>query len=218
MRITSSIPIFNRYARDYDNWYSRHVDVAEAEIRAVSKLMHGGLGLEIGVGSGFFASRLGIQMGLEPAMGMAELARGRGVDVVVGVGELMPFRDSSFDYAVIIVTICFLDDPSKTLAEVHRVLRPGGRLITCIVPRDSEHGKYYMELGKRGHRFYSAAHFYRVDEVRDILESVGFSVSGKAVAVLSRGVGDYFEEPKTVDLTEAENFGFACIEAFAIRR
>ncbi len=70
--------------------------------------------------------------------------------MVVGVGESMPLRVSSFDYAVIIVTICFLDDPRKTLTEVHRILKPGGKLITCIVPRNSEHGKYYMELGRRG--------------------------------------------------------------------
>lgn len=210
---TSSIPVFNRYARDYDDWYSRHADTAESEIRAVSMLLPRGFGIEVGVGSGFFAGRGGIPIGLEPAKAMAELARDRGVEVVGGVGESMPFRDSSFDYAVIIVTICFLDDPRKTLAEVLRILKPGGRLITCIVPRNSEHGKYYIELGRRGHRFYSMAHFYTVGEVKNVLESLGFSVSDKAVAVLSRGVGDYYEEPRVVTLREAEGFGFACIEA-----
>ncbi len=46
-------------------------------------------------------------------------------------------------------------------------------MITCIVPRNSEHGKYYMELGRRGgHRFYSVAHFYTVGEVKEVLESL----------------------------------------------
>ncbi|GAB6947880.1 methyltransferase domain-containing protein [Vulcanisaeta sp. JCM 16161] len=210
---TSSIPIFNRYARDYDGWYVKHADTAESEVKAVSMIVPRGLGIEIGVGSGFFAGRVGIPIGLEPALAMAELARDRGVDVVVGVGESMPLRNSSFDYAVIIVTICFLDDPRKTLTEVHRILKPGGKLITCIVPRNSEHGRHYMELGRRGHRFYSVAHFYTIGEVKDVLESLGFTVSDKAVAVLSRGVGDYYEEPQVVDLGRAEGFGFACIEA-----
>ncbi|WP_054843799.1 methyltransferase domain-containing protein [Vulcanisaeta souniana] len=146
---------------------------------------------------------------------MAELARDRGVDVFVGVGESMPLRDSSFDYAVIVVTICFLDNPRKTLAEVYRILKPSGRLITCIVPRNSEHGRYYMELGRRGgHRFYTVAHFYTIHELKEVLGgSLGFSVNDRAIAVLSRGVGDYFEEPRSVGLTEAENYGFACIEA-----
>ncbi|ADY01614.1 Methyltransferase type 11 [Vulcanisaeta moutnovskia 768-28] len=213
MMALSSIPIFNKYARDYDNWYVKHVDTAESEVKAVSMLVPKGLGIEIGVGSGFFAGRVGIPMGLEPAIAMAELARDRGIDVVVGVGESMPLRDSSFDYTVIVVTICFLDDPKKTLTEVHRILRPGGRLITCIVPRDSDHGRYYMELGRKGHRFYRAAHFYTVNEIKRILEPLGFSVSDRVVAVLSRGVGEYFEEPKFVKLSEAERFGFACIEA-----
>ena len=216
MIATSSIPIFNKYARDYDNWYVEHADTAEAEVKAVSMLVPKGLGIEIGVGSGFFAGRVGIPMGLEPALAMAELARDRGVDVVVGIGESMPFRDSSFDYTVVVVTICFLDDPRKTLTEVHRILKQGGRLITCIVPRDSDHGRYYVELGRKGHRFYQVAHFYTVGEVRSILEPLGFTVSDMAVAVLSRGVGDYFEEPKFVKLSEAEQFGFTCIEA--IRR
>ncbi|WP_054843800.1 hypothetical protein [Vulcanisaeta souniana] len=64
----SSIPIFNRYARDYDNWYMKHANTAESEVRAVSMLVPGGLGIEIGVGSGFFAGRVGIPIGLEPAM------------------------------------------------------------------------------------------------------------------------------------------------------
>ncbi|WP_054852968.1 class I SAM-dependent methyltransferase [Vulcanisaeta distributa] len=214
MITTSSISIFNRYARDYDNWYAKHADIAESEIRAVSMLVPKGLGIEIGVGSGFFAGRVGIPIGLEPALAMAKLARDKGVDVVVGVGgEVMPLRDSSFDYAVIIVTICFLDDPRRTLAEVYRVLKPAGKLITCVVPRDSEHGRFYMELGRKGHRFYSVAHFYTVNEVREALESLGFAVSGKAVAVLSRGVGDYSEEPQIVELHAAERFGFVCIEA-----
>ncbi len=209
----SSIPIFNRYAREYDSWYVNHMNTAESEVRAVSTLVPRGLGIEIGVGSGFFAGRVGIPVGLEPAMAMAELARDRGVDVIVGVGESIPFRDLSLDYAVMVVTICFLDDPRKTLTEVYRVLRPSGRLITCIVPRNSEHGRYYMELGRRGHRFYTAARFYTVQELKELLESLGFSVNDKAIAVLSRGVGDYFEEPRLVELTEAENYGFTCIEA-----
>ncbi|WP_243679332.1 hypothetical protein [Vulcanisaeta distributa] len=39
MITTSSIPIFNRYARDYDNWYVKHADTAESEVKAVSMLI-----------------------------------------------------------------------------------------------------------------------------------------------------------------------------------
>jgi SAM-dependent methyltransferase len=211
--VTSTVNIFNKHALDYDDWYKKHELVAEAEVRAVSALRVNGFGMEVGVGSGFFASKVGIPLGLEPALGMARLARDRGVMVVAGVGELMPVRDSSLNYVVVIVTICFLDDPRKTIHEIHRTLRPGGYLITCIVPRNSQHGKLYMELGKRGHKFYSAAHFYTVKELRELLEKIGFSIDDKAVAVLSRGVGDYYEEPQYVSLSEAENYGFTCIRA-----
>ena len=213
MTTTSTVSIFNRYALDYDYWYRKHEMVAEAEVKTVSMTKPQGFGMEVGVGSGFFASKVNIQMGLEPALGMAELARDRGVMVVAGIGESMPIRDYSLDYVVIIVTICFLDDPKKTLREVHRVLKPGGRLITCIVPRESSHGKFYMELGRRGHRFYSTAHFYTVKELVGMLREVGFVIDEEVIATLSRGVGDYYEEPKTVSLGEAEDYGFVCVTA-----
>ncbi len=217
MTTMSTVDIFNRYALDYDEWYRRHELVAMAEVRAVSMVRPEGFGMEVGVGSGFFAKNLGIPLGLEPALAMAELARDRGVMVVSGMGELMPIRDSSLDYVVMIVTICFLDDPRNTLREVRRVLRPGGRLVTCIVPRDSAHGRFYRELGGRGHRFYSAAHFYRVGEVVEMLRSLGFVVDDRAVATLSRGVGDYYEEPRIVSLEEAENYGFVCVTAHILK-
>ncbi|WP_069807639.1 class I SAM-dependent methyltransferase [Vulcanisaeta thermophila] len=208
----STSPLFNRYALDYDSWYTRHKPTAETEVRALMSFGFRGFGMELGVGSGFFAHRLGVPMGLEPAWGMAQLARGRGVWVIAGVGELMPIRDGALDYILIVVTICFLDDPRKSLRESHRVLREGGRLVTCIVPRESPHGRFYMELGKRGHRFYSAAHFYTVREVSELLREVGFRIS-RIVATLSRGLGDYEDGAYTVSVDEAERYGFVCIEA-----
>lgn len=208
----STAHIFDRYALDYDNWYVRHTITAETEINALRQFDFNGFGMELGVGSGFFAHRLGIPLGLEPALGMAALARERGIWVISGIGEAMPIRDEVLDYVVIVVTICFLDDPVKTLIEAHRVLRNGGKLITCIVPRESEHGRFYVELGKKGHRFYSHAHFYTVHELNDLLRRTGFRIN-RIIATLSRGLGDYSDKPYIVNEAEAESYGFVCIEA-----
>lgn len=49
--------------------------------------------------------------------------------VVRAPAEVLPFEDGSFDAVVSTLVLCTVEDPVKALAEVHRVLRPGGRLV-----------------------------------------------------------------------------------------
>jgi SAM-dependent methyltransferase len=59
------------------------------------------------------------------------LARRHGitVDIVDGVGELIPFPDNSFDSVHVGLVLCSVDDVAATLGEIRRVLAPGGRLV-----------------------------------------------------------------------------------------
>lgn len=50
-------------------------------------------------------------------------------DVRDCAAESLPFADASFDVAVCTLVLCSVDSPSRTLAELRRVLRPGGRLV-----------------------------------------------------------------------------------------
>ena len=54
-----------------------------------------GRGGKIGVGSGHFAAPLGISIGVEPAPRMAEQARHRGIEVLDGISEALPYDDAS---------------------------------------------------------------------------------------------------------------------------
>ncbi|MGI6656555.1 MAG: class I SAM-dependent methyltransferase [Desulfobulbus sp.] len=76
---------------------------------------------------------------------------------------------------LLVCTICFLDDPRKTLRECRRVLNDGGRLVIGFVPSDSPWGIYHSTRGKRGHTFYSSAHFYTSDEIKALAERAGFT-------------------------------------------
>ena len=69
---------FQRYTGQYENWFTEHLCVYEAELRAVKALLpEDSRGLEIGVGTGRFAKPLGIKTGLEPSVQMREIARNR---------------------------------------------------------------------------------------------------------------------------------------------
>ncbi len=57
------------------------------------------------------------------------LRHGITVDIVEGTGESIPFGDNSFDSVHIGLVLCSVDDVAATLAEIRRVLVPGGRLV-----------------------------------------------------------------------------------------
>lgn len=49
--------------------------------------------------------------------------------VVRAPAEQLPLEDDSFDFAVSTLVLCTVTDPAKALAELRRVLKPGGRLV-----------------------------------------------------------------------------------------
>jgi len=90
--------------------------------------------LEVGGGPGELAARLRDELGAEVKMldiasRMVELARARGVDAVVGDVQELPFPDESFDCALAAWMLFHVPDIDRGLAELARVLRPGGRLV-----------------------------------------------------------------------------------------
>jgi SAM-dependent methyltransferase len=165
---------FDQHVVRYERWFERHRPAYEAEVRAVRRLWPGGtLTLEIGVGTGRFAQPLGIPVGLEPSRAMALVARRRGIQVVAGVGEALPFRCACFDAALMVTTICFLDDVARALQEARRVLTAGGAMVIGFVDRDSPLGRHYYQHKRRG-VFYRIATFYSVDDVASLLRNAGF--------------------------------------------
>ena len=133
-----------------------------------------GRGIEIGVGSARFAAPLGIDVGIDPAAAMLEYARERGVNVARGVAEHLPFQDDTFDTALIVTTICFVDDIPRTLAEADRILSESGSLVIGYIDKDSPVGRIYQEKREQN-PFYKEATFVSTEELLEALEVAGFS-------------------------------------------
>ena len=178
-----NIEPFEKLTERYDDWFEEHSGVYAEELKAIRELLPDfEKGVEIGVGTGRFAQPLGIKTGLEPSPKMAEIAKKRGIDVVSGVAEALPFEDESFDFALMVTTICFVDDAQKALKEIHRILKPGGYIIVGFVDKNSPLGRLYQKNRQKS-RFYKTAHFFGSQEVLKLLEKSGFSEC-KAVQTL----------------------------------
>lgn len=210
MTSVSTANLFNRFWELYDEWYYRHRVIAENEVKLVRSMVFKHPVLEVGIGTGFFAQHVGAEYGLDPSVNMLFKAVERGIEVVQGVGERLPFRNEVFGSVLLIVTLCFVDSPSIVIAESTRVLKRGGDLIACIVPRNSSWGRKYIEEAKRGHIFYSHAKFYTIEEVSKMMESAGLKVFDvKGVLGFKPWEEPYPEEPSN----NIADRGFVCIRS-----
>ncbi len=172
---------FERYAAEYDEWFEEHRAVYESEVRALRALLPSDMAsivseesIEVGVGTGRFASPLGIPLGIEPSPTMAARSKARGIAVIRGIAEALPFTKSCFKFVLMVTTMCFLDDVSLAFREVFRVLKPRGWFILAFIDRDSPLGRIY-ERKKYDSPFYRIARFYSTDEVTDLLKFAGFN-------------------------------------------
>jgi ubiquinone/menaquinone biosynthesis C-methylase UbiE len=165
---------FDTNADRYDQWFTRHVAAYLTELSALRRLVPShGSGIEIGAGTGRFATALGVRVGLDPSLEMLQRARGRGLAVLRGVAEVLPFSDEAFDYCLIVTTICFVDNAQKMVREVRRVLKPYGSVILGFIDRESPLGQDYLDRQSEN-VFYREATFYSAQDVETLLVAEGF--------------------------------------------
>lgn len=161
-------------AARYDAWYEEHQIAYETEVAAIATILAGdGLGLEVGVGTGRFASRLGIDIGVEPARPMARMASARGVRVCLGVGESLPFRDAAFGRVLFVTALCFVDDPAHVVEEAARVLQSGGVLVVADIDPESLLGHTYQDRQATSTSLKGAT-FHAVEEIVGWMARAGF--------------------------------------------
>lgn len=177
-------------------WFDTHVDWQGKDV------------LDLGCAGGFMAEALddrGARVtGIDPAKDAIAAASahadltGREIRYDVGVGEALPYADASFDAVVCVDVLEHVQSLPQVIAEVTRVLRPGGlflfdtinrnpiaRLATITMAED------VLKLLPKG--THDPALFIKPSELRAALENAGFTV-GKMVGLGPRGIngrGDF---------------------------
>ena len=150
------------------------------ETRKALELRPGQRCLDLGAGSGVSTGELATSgayvVGADISLGMLAQGRGRSVPLLAGDAMALPFGDETFDAVTISFAIRNLADVGAGLAEMRRVLKPGGRLVVCefSTPTWEPFRTVYMEYVMRGFpllakRFASnaEAYVYLAESVRE---------------------------------------------------
>ena len=162
-------------------------------------LRPGGNALDVACGSGKLSQELlkvaGQVVGLDFSTGMLEVAAARapGPRYVRGDALALPFADAEFDAATIAFGLRNLADPVRGLAEMRRVVRPGGRMVVLefVKPRPT--------LAGRAYRFYLAQGLPRI----------GGLVSGqpRAYRYLADTIDSYRSPDELLELARRAGWG-----------
>jgi ArsR family transcriptional regulator len=138
-------------------------------------LVVGDLGCGTGQLTGTIAPYVGRVIAVDGSADMLETARRRlgdlsNVDLRLGDLEALPLAAGELDAAMLSLVLHYAPDPARALAEVARVIRPGGRvLVVDMLPHERE--EYQQQMGhvwlgfseKQVSRFLSGAGF---DDIR----------------------------------------------------
>jgi demethylmenaquinone methyltransferase / 2-methoxy-6-polyprenyl-1,4-benzoquinol methylase len=201
--------LFNRVAKHYDllnTLFSLGMDKSWRK-RLAHEVSDSTLALDIATGTTEVAVEIVNRLnecrviGIDPSKEMLKLGHAKlkalGVQekiiLVQGFAENLPFKEDTFDAATISFGIRNTVDPLKSLQEMKRILRPGGKvgILEFAIPRNRLFNPFYMFylrnalpligsfVGKRNEYKYlvrSISEFPQRDRFTQLMEKVGFRV------------------------------------------
>ena len=165
--------------------------------------------VEIGFGSGhnvpFYPSAITRVAAVEPSDVAWKLAGDRVAASPVPVeragldGQALPFADGSFDAALSTWTMCTIPDVAGALAELHRVLRPGGelRFVEHGLAPDARVQQWQRRVEPLQKRVFGGCHLTR--RIPELVTDAGFAISEL----------DAFYEPGSPKIMGATSLGAA---------
>lgn len=113
---------------EHEHWWYR---VRRELVQRLIADLHQPKILEVGCGTGKTLSEVG-GVGVDISEEAISFCRLHGVEVTKGSATAIPHPDESFDVVLALDVLEHVEDDEKALAEMRRVLKPGGRLITFV--------------------------------------------------------------------------------------
>jgi SAM-dependent methyltransferase len=185
--------------------------------------------LDVGCGDGAYAlaaARAGAHVaGLDRSAANVKAARaqaeaeGIAIDVCVADASALPFPADRFDVVLAVTVLCFVDRPAQAVAEMARVLRPGGVLALGELGRWSAWAAWRRLRGWAGSRTWRGARFWSAGELRSSLREAGLVPGSERGAAFYPPVGAAARvvEPLDPFLGRATRLGAAFV-AIAARK
>ncbi len=143
--------------------------------------------LEIGMGSGlnlkhYDGKKVSHLWGLEPSEGMRQKAQknlhesGLNVEWLSLGSESIPLENESADTVVLTYTLCTIEQELAALAQMRRVLKPGGKLIFCEHGEASDESikKWQTRINPVWRRIAGGCHLNK--PIVDLIRSAGFQI------------------------------------------
>ncbi|GGK90984.1 methyltransferase domain-containing protein [Mangrovihabitans endophyticus] len=164
------------------NWHDSCSWLTDAELlgrhAALCEVPAGARMLDVCCGSGVvgdaFRGKVGEMIGLDITPEMVRLASQRLDRVYQGTVYDLPFDDASFDLVVNREVLHLLPQPERPLAEIYRVLRPGGQFIVGqIMPYGDEDAFWMFRIFKKKQPL--LAQMFREEDFRRLLLGAGFT-------------------------------------------
>ena len=170
--------------------------------------------LDIGCGTGsglqtFFDKGLQVT-GLDPSPYMLDIATkniGNRADLYRGFAEDLPFDDNSFNYAIIMTTLEFVEDPKKAIEEACRVAKD--KIFLGVLNRYAIKGVHRRIKGVFTRTIYNHACFFSIWELKDIIRSLlgDVPISWRTVCQFSASPGQITSKIEQFSLIQKCPFG-----------
>ena len=172
---------FDSVAGEYDRLLPQHIQqhYRRKRVRLIGPLLAGGLGLDVGCGTGALMEALrphGMVYGADSSTGMirALLSAGRG-EAALSLTDMLPFAEGSFDVVFSVAVLHHVADADrvkKTIREMVRVARPGGKIV---IWDHNPKNPYWPSLMKRAPQDTGEERLVPAQEIESALKEAGIA-------------------------------------------